>query len=418
MDGASASEESSLHGLSQTSAQADIDGPYAWVRLLVSMVFATVAGVGMWSVIVVLPAIEADFGISRAEATLPYTTTMLGFAFGNAVVGRAVDRWSYWIAALVSAIVLSSGFAIASLTTSVFQFALVQGVMIGAGSAAGFGPLIADISHWFEKRRGIAVAIAASGNYLAGAIWPLIIPYFMDATDWRGTYRTIAVVSIVLMIPLVLLLRRGSKARVEGQASQPTQSSVFSPGAIQVMLIVAGLGCCVAMSMPQVHIVAYCMDLGYGVARGAEMLSLMLAGGVVSRLVSGLLADRIGGVRTLLLGSVLQMLSLLLYIPFDGLASLYIVSLVFGLSQGGIVPAYAVVIREYMPAHEAGARVGLVMMATVFGMALGGWISGWIYELTGSYTAAFVNGIAWNVLNALVILMLLLKSNRLAPARA
>jgi MFS family permease len=382
------------------------------------MVFATVAGVGMWSVIVVLPAIQADFGIGRAEATLPYTTTMLGFAFGNAVVGRAVDRWSYWIAALVSAIVLSSGFAIASATSSILQFALVQGVMIGAGSAAGFGPLIADISHWFERRRGIAVSIAASGSYLAGAIWPLVIPYFMDAADWRGTYRTIAVVSIVLMIPLILLLRRGAKARVEGKASQPTQSSAFSPAAIQALLILAGLACCVAMSMPQVHIVAYCMDLGYGVARGSEMLSLMLAGGVVSRLVSGLLADKIGGVRTLLLGSVLQMLSLLLYIPFDGLASLYIVSLVFGLSQGGIVPAYAVVIREYMPAQEAGARVGLVMMATVFGMALGGWMSGWIYELTGSYTAAFLNGIAWNVLNTLVILLLMLKSNRLSPARA
>ena len=171
------------------------------------------------------------------------------------------------------------------------------------------------------------------------------------------------------------------------------------------------------MSMPQVHIVAYCLDLGYGVARGSEMLSLMLAGGIVSRLASGFLADRIGGVRTALLGSVLQALSLLFYIPFDGLASLYVVSLVFGLSQGGIVPCYAIIVREYMPAKEAGRRVGIVIMATIVGMALGGWMSGAIYDLTGSYAAAFLNGIGWNLLPIAVLGLLLWRTNRKA-ARA
>ena len=173
------------------------------------------------------------------------------------------------------------------------------------------------------------------------------------------------------------------------------------------MLVVAGLGCCVAMSMPQVHIVAYCVDLGYGVARGAEMLSLMLVGGIASRLLSGVLADYIGGIRTLLLGSVLQGISLLLYIPFDGMVSLYVVSFVFGLSQGGIVPCYAIIVREYMPAAEAGRRVGVVIMATIAGMALGGWMSGWIYDLTGSYAAAFLNGIGWNLLNVTIMVLLL-----------
>jgi MFS family permease len=187
---------------------------------------------------------------------------------------------------------------------------------------------------------------------------------------------------------------------------------------LQALLIVAGLGCCVAMSMPQVHIVAYCMDLGYGVARGADMLSIMLAAGVVSRIGSGFLADRIGAVNTLLLGSALQCLSLVLYIPFDGLASLYVVSLVFGLSQGGIVPCYAIIVRDYMPAAEAGQRVGLVMMATIFGMAIGGWMSGWIYDETGSYAAAFLNGIAWNLLNLAVILFLSWQARRAMPATA
>jgi len=179
---------------------------------------------------------------------------------------------------------------------------------------------------------------------------------------------------------------------------------------------VAGVACCVAMSMPQVHVVAYCADLGYGVARGAEMLSLMLAGGIVSRLLSGFLADYIGGIRTLLLGSVLQGLSLLLFIPFDGLMSLYIVSLIFGLAQGGIVPSYAVIIREYLPAKEAGQRMGIVIMATITGMALGGWMSGWIYDLTGSYEDAFLNGVAWNVLNLAIMLFVLWRTR--GPAAA
>jgi MFS family permease len=153
------------------------------------------------------------------------------------------------------------------------------------------------------------------------------------------------------------------------------------------------------MSMPQVHIVAYCGDLGYGPARGAEMLSLMLGLGVVSRLISGFVGDKIGGVGTLILGSTLQCLALFFYLPFDGLVSLYVVSALFGLAQGGIVPSYALIVREYYPASEASTRISLVFTATVIGMAIGGWMSGAIYDLTRSYQAAFLNGIAWNLLN-------------------
>jgi MFS family permease len=175
----------------------------------------------------------------------------------------------------------------------------------------------------------------------------------------------------------------------------------------QGLLCVAGVACCVAMSMPQVHIVAYCGDLGYGAARGAEMLSLMLACGIVSRLISGAICDRIGGLRTLLLGSVLQGVALLLFLPFDGLVSLYLISALFGLFQGGIVPSYAIIVREYFPPAEAGARVGTVLMCTLLGMALGGWMSGKVFDLTGSYQAAFVNGIGWNLLNLAVVLLLI-----------
>ncbi|TIO09113.1 MFS transporter [Mesorhizobium sp.] len=406
--------------VSSRAGSPGIDSAYAWMRLGISVLLATIGGVGMWAVVVVLPAVQAEFGVDRAAASMPYTATMVGFAAGNVLVGRAVDRMGYWIPALIASVVLGAGFLLASLTTSILQFTLAQAILIGIGTSAIFGPLIADISHWFNRRRGVAVAAAAAGNYLAGAIWPLAMPYVMQSEGWRFTYAAIGVVCLATMVPLILLLRRGApRAAVPGSpGSRPVQPISLSPAALQVLLVVAGLSCCMAMSMPQVHIVAYCMDLGYGVARGADMLSIMMAAGVVSRLASGFLADRVGGVKTLLIGSVLQGLSLLLYIPFDGLASLYVVSLVFGLSQGGIVPCYAIIVREYMPAKEAGQRVGIVMMATIFGMAIGGWMSGWIYDLTGSYAVAFLNGIAWNLLNVAAMMLLLWKARRSAAAMA
>jgi len=394
-----------------------IDGPYALFRLGVSILLATMGSIGMWAVVVVLPAVQEEFGVDRADASLPYTLTMVGFAVGNAVVGRFVDRYGITLPVIVAATALGLGFVLASMTTAIWQISAIQGLLIGVGTSASFGPLIADISHWFSRRRGIAVAATASGNYLAGAIWPTLIEGFIRTDGWRTTYIGIGILCICVMVPLALCLRRpppqDHPVRADGTVGpQPGRSIDISPRMLQIMLAMAGIGCCVAMSMPQVHIVAYCVDLGYGVARGAEMLSLMLAGGVISRLVFGLLADYMGGIRTLLLGSVLQSIALCLYLPFDGLTSLYIVSVIFGLSQGGIVPSYAIIVREYLPAREAGQRVGIVMMMTILGMAIGGWLSGWIYDLTGSYQAALINGIAFNMFNITIMLLLLWRTTR------
>lgn len=390
-----------------------LDSRYSWTRLGITLAIAVLGNVGMWSIIVIMPAVQAEFGVARADASLPYTLTMIGFALGNLVIGRAVDRFGVTLALIGSAVIMAGGFGLAAVSQSILMLSAMQ-FIVGFGTAVGFGPLIADISHWFYRRRGIAVAIAASGNYLSGAIWPLLLAGVLSDYGWRAAYTVLAIVPVVLIIPISLLLRpRIPEAATEhaNRMSFANARSVrFSPRALQWMLGIAGIGCCIAMSMPQVHIVSYCTDLGYGPAVGAEMLSLMLMGGVVSRLVSGLIADRLGGVMTLLIGSTLQCIALFLYLPFDALVPLYIVSLIFGLSQGGIVPSYALIVREYLPAREAGARVGFVIMATIVGMALGGWMSGWIYDLTGSYQAAFLNGIAWNFLNIAIMTLLLVKS--------
>jgi MFS family permease len=325
------------------------------------------------------------------------------------------DRFGIAVPLGVGTLALSAGYFAAWGSSNLWQVALAHG-LIGVGSSASFAPLMADISHWFLRRRGIAVALAAVGNYLAGTIWPPLVQHFIAANGWRATHIGIGLFCLVTMLPLVLAMR----PRIENDHGDAADASAarrqaempVSPMTLQVLLCIAGVGCCVAMSMPQVHIVAYCGDLGYGVARGAEMLSLMLASGIISRIASGFIADRIGGVPTLLLGSVLQGVALFLYLWFNGLVSLYVISAMFGLFQGGIVPSYTIIVREYFSPREAGTRVGLVIMATLLGMALGGWLSGLIFDFTGSYRAAFLNGLAWNLLNVSIMVWLMQRSRR------
>ncbi len=406
-----------------TESASIVDSPKAWLRLVTAMLFSTVGAVGMWSVVVALPAIQAEFGVDRAAASLPYTMVMLGFAGGGVVAGRLADRFGIMIPLICGTVALSAGYILVGQSSSLWQVALAHGLLIGFGCSVTFAPLMADISHWFMRRRGIAVALAASGNYFGGTIWPPVVQHFIAADGWRATHTGIGVFCLVAMLPLALALRRRIEAhdtQAAGDSAALRQAALpLSPAALQTLLFIAGIACCVAMSMPQVHIVAYCGDLGYGVARGADMLSLMLGLGIISRITSGFIADRIGGLGTLLLGSFLQGCALLLYLMFDSMFSLYVISGLFGLFQGGIVPSYALVVREFFSPKEASTRVGIVIMGTVFGMALGGWLSGEIFDLTGSYQAAFLNGLAWNLLNLSIASFLLLRSRRgprLAPA--
>jgi MFS family permease len=379
------------------------------------MALSAFGAVGMWGVVVVFPALQAEFGASRADVSFSYTTTMLGFGAGAIVFGRMIDTRGAFATMVSSTLLLSAGYATSALAPNLWVFAATQGLLIGFGSAAAFIPLVADASHWFLKRRGLAMAICASGNYIGGAIWPKATDILIRSYDWRTAYLIVAAVCLAGMLPTCLVLRPRSPAHGTGAAAAAPHSARslgLSPNGLQLWLGIAGVGCCVAMAMPQVHIVAYCADLGYGTARGAEMLSVMTALAIISRIGSGWLADRVGGLRTLLLGSTAQAISLLGYLVADGLASLYLVSALFGLFQGGIIPSYGVIVREYFPPREAGARMGIAVSATIVGMALGGWMGGALFDLTGSYRAAFINGIAWNGLNAAIVWWLLTRQNR------
>jgi len=392
-----------------------IDSRYAWTRLVASVALSTVGAVGMWGVVVAFPAVQAEFGATRAAVSVSYTTTMLGFGLGSIVLGRLIDARGAFFTMALSTLLLAAGYAAAALAPTLWMFAAAQGVLIGFGSAACFMPLVADTSHWFVKRRALAMAICASGNYLGGALWPKILDLLIRGYDWRTAYFVTAAICLAVMLPLCLALRAPSPAHGSGTggvAAHSARSLGLSPNTLQIWLAVAGVGCCVAMSMPQVHIVAYCVDLGYGTTRGAEMLSIMTAFGIVSRVASGWIADRVGGIKTLLLGSTLQAIALFGYLVSDTLVSLYLVSALFGLFQGGIVPSYGIIVREYFPPKEAGARMGIAVSATIVGMALGGWMGGELFDITGSYRAAFINGLLWNALNGAVVWFLLFRQNR------
>jgi MFS family permease len=398
-----------------TSSPADpsvIDSRQAAIRLLISLGLVVLGNSSMYVVSVVLPAVQAEFGISRADASMPYTLMMICLGLGGLWTGRLADRYGLTPVLLCGALAVTAGFVGAGFSPNIWLFGLAHAVMGLLGSSATFAPLLADTALWWNKRRGIAVAICACGNYIAGAMWPPLVQHGIETIGWRQTYIILGLICGVGMLILSMYMRQRPPLVVDtptplGQvAVNRSRPFGMHPALAQFLLCVAAVACCVAMAMPQVHIVAYCSDLGYGAARGAEMLSLMLGCGIVSRLVSGMICDRIGGIRTLLLGSALQGLALLLFLPVDGLVPLYIISALFGLFQGGIVPSYAIIIREYFALNEAGARVGSVIMASLLGMALGGWMSGWMFDITGSYKAAFINGTVWNLLNLTIVLVL------------
>ena len=407
---------SSLHPSADRYAP---DGAYAFTRLAVSLLIATLIAAGMWAIIVVLPDAQRSFGADRSAASLPYTVMMCTLAGSTILLGRMTDRFGIVLPLVISAVFLGLGFVVAGYAPNLAVFTAAH-VLIGIGAGTGFAPMMADISHWFVKRRGVAVVIVASGNYFAGTIWPLLMSFSIPLIGWRTTYAGIGVIVAAAVLPLALAMRRRPSAAVYEQAEAVTEAARadvgISPGLLLTLLIIAGFSCCVAMSMPQVHLVAYCGDLGYGVARGAEMLSLMMLLGIVSRIGSGFVADAIGATATLLIGSFMQGVALLLYLYFNGLESLFVVSGIFGLFQGGIVPMYAVICRELLPPRRAGAAIGLVVSATILGMAFGGYFSGLIFDFTSSYRMAFLNGVLWNAFNFAIVAWLFWRRQRRQPA--
>lgn len=392
------------------------------MRLLAALAIMVIGGTGMYTPVLLIKPIALEFGVGRAVGAAPYVATMIGFGIGGIVMGRLADRIGVMVPALLGGLSLAVGFYLAAQSQSIIAFVAIMGFFVGfLGEASSYVPMVADTTHWFKRRRGLAVGVVISGSYLAGVVWPPILQSYFDAIGWRATLEGLALFCLIVTPLLAILLwpRMPLVDPLDGERADavPERPLGMTRATLQTMLGAAGVGCCVAMATPQVHIVAHATDLGYAAARGAEMLSLMLAGGVTSRLLSGWISDRIGGLRTLVLGSALQMCALLVFIPIQSLEGLYAASLLFGLTQGGIVPSYALIVRRFFPADQSGTRIGMVYMFTLFGMASGGWMAGAIFDATGGYATAFAFGAAVNLAH-LSMAWGLLKRDRTVPALA
>lgn len=393
---------------------------YPIARLVSSLVLMTLGGSAMYASVLVLEPVAVEFGTGRGAASLPYALFMIGFGTGGVLMGRMADKVGILTPALAGAFMLPAGLLAAAHAESIVGFCVALGVMCGLlGASFSFAPLVADVSLWFYKRRGLAVGITISGNYLAGAIWPPILQSSFDVQGWRQTFIDLALFNFLCMVPIAFMLWRRPPEHDESRdsvnfAQRAKRPLGFGPNQLQCVICLAGVSCCVAMAMPQVHIVPYVIDLGFAAQQGAQMLALMLGFGVVSRVTSGWLSDRIGGLRTLLLGGSMQCVVLAWFMFADTLPMLYAASIAFGLSQGGIVPSYAIIVRTFFPPGEAGWRIGAALMFTIIGMAFGAWMSGTLYDLTGSYDVAFITAIGFNVVNLVIALNLLRRAKRVS----
>ncbi|MDA9816886.1 MFS transporter [Alphaproteobacteria bacterium] len=388
------------------------DSQQAWFRLAIIFAMSVIGTAGMWSVVIILPNIQNEFTLDRAASTYPYVATMFGYGFGNVIIGRMLDKIRIKKPIIFALSLLVTSYVLSFFAKNVFWLSTIQ-FFLGFSAAAFFGPMMADISNYFYKRKGLAVSLVASGQHLCGAIWPFVIKDFIIEGDWRNAHLFIALVCSIL-IPILFYFLGNKVPKMNNEQKLTTQDEdinskvnlSISNRQIQILLMIAGVLCCVAMSMPQVHIVPLCIDNGYGLAVGTEILSFMLFAAVASRVIFGFLSDKIGPIQTLILGSSLQAISLTMFLPFNSQLSLYIVAICFGLSQGGIVPIYAVIISKFLPSNEVAERVGWLIFATIIGMSLGGWLSGEIYDFTNSYRLAFINGIFWNIMNLCIMIYL------------
>ena len=395
-----------------------VETPYGWVVVFASLALHSISLGAPTILFVALKPIAADLDTVRAVPSLAYSLLMIGTGIGGIAMGRWMDRHGVMQPVLFGSVMICIGALVASRAEGQWSLFIATGVLIGLlGKAAMIAPLVANVTRWFDRRRGFAVAIITSGQGLAGAIWPTVVQYFNDQVGWRGTFLYFSIFAAVTMIPAAFLLRPRAPISASDStgAIRPEDRRVLDlpPNVAQGMLWIAVIGCCAAMSVPIVHLVSHVTDQGYTLDQGARVLSVLFLAAFVSRLAFGMLADRIGPVRTLLIGSVSMAAMLLAFAFTTSYTGLFTAALLFGLGFSGIMPCYPLLIRLLFPVSEAGGRIAAQYMFAAGGMALGGWLGGVTFDLTGSYSPAFLVAFAFNALNFVMIGFLYTRQMRL-----
>jgi len=389
-------------------AQESIERPYGWVVVVGSLLLMTVGAGGYYVVIVGLKLVAQDFGGLRWVPSMAYSMTVFGMGLGGIFIGRWSDRVGVGTPALLGSLMIVAGALTASVTTDRWVFLLAHGVLIGLlGNAALFSPLIANTARWFDRRRGMAVAMVTSAQALAGVFWPSTFRILIEGSNWREAYRIYALVALVTMVPLSFLLRRPAPPALEGDTREVSAADArvlgLKQSSVLVLLSIAIVCCCVAMAMPIVHLVSHATDLGYPLARASEMLAVLLGCAFFSRIAWGAVGDRVGGLRVLWIGSLCQALVLAMYLAVDSLFGLYLLSALFGLAFGGIIPSYTLIISQHFPLGSMGRRIATVYFFGAIGMAIGSWLGGAVFDTTGAYRGAFAAGLLFNAINLWIV---------------
>jgi MFS family permease len=395
----------------------------SWIVCLTALCIAAVSFAAPAITVVGLRSIAEELGGQRSVPALAYSLAWLGSSFGGIPMGRAAERFGVRATVIFGSAMIAIGLIIAQ-SGGRFTLLLGYGLFVGLLGNSGINaPLFVYISRWFDRRRGTALALIGSGSSISAAIWAPIFVVTEAHFGWRHTMLGFAALEVALIVPAAAWVF-GPPPEVAGAAGgrhgpRPGATVLgLRPAIVLSGLCAAGFLCCVPMAMPQGHLVALCGDLGIPGQQGAAMLSVLLGCAFVSRQFWGYVADRIGGLRTILAGSVCQITAMIAFLLTRNEAALFAVSAWFGLGFSGIIPAYVLAVRDLFPANEASWRVPSVLLFSGSGMAFGGWLAGAIYDSVGFYAAAFAAGILFNVAHLMMIGTLVWRQRRTANQRS
>lgn len=386
-----------------------IDGGYAWVVLGISALLMGLGGIALFSIGVFLKPMAAEFGWTRGEIAFAYTLGSVLSGVGGVVMGVLADKMPLRPLVLVGMLAVGGGLLLLPGIDRLWQFYAIYGPLLGGiGMAALATPVLSNVGFWFDKHRGMALGAALAGQSVGGALGPVILRHIISIEGWRNAYQFLGVGILVLTLPLTLLIRDApgkKQAQIKPLTPSPKTLAV-SPGAYTAVLSFAIVLCCITMSIPIVHLVALATDQGIAPETGAQILGVMMVASIIGRVGIGKVADMIGGFRALLLAQGAQTVMIFWFTQMHTPAGLYVIAVLFGLGYGGVIPAYAIILREVMPDHIQGRSLGIVFLFGFIGMGLGGYLGGVLYDLTGSYTLAYLTGTLTGIAQLIVITLL------------
>jgi MFS family permease len=406
----------------RTTDARSIETRTSWVVATVSLLLLALSFGGLWITAIGLKAIAVDMGGARSVPSLAASLAWFGAAAGGIMMGRLADRFSIRLTVMAGSTMIAVGLLISANASEPWQLYIGHALFMGLLGNSGLNaPLMVYVSRWFDRRRGSALALISSGGYLAGFVWPTIFERSIAIFGWRETMTGFAVFQMAMILPLAVIFLRPPPdlpitSGASGRAGHRSKVFGWPPNLVFCLIAFASFLCCVTMSMPQQHLVAFCSDLGISATVGAAMLSLLLGMGFFSRQAWGWVSDRIGGLLTALLSSALQCAAMSGFLFVQGEIGLLGVSTAFGIGFSALIPAYILAIRELYPVNEAHWRVPTMMFLSGSGMATGGWLAGYLYDLNGYYAPAFATGVAFNVANMALLFILVVRQRTYATA--